>query len=82
MLGPAVCLLAVPLVGCNAMMVMILIVMSMFFYGFLTGGEIPLLCEYSQDLSGTIFGIMNTFGSLSGILGSQITSSIIQTHVG
>lgn len=81
MLGPAIAFALVPLTGCDSTAAISLIFVSMVLYSFLCGGEYPLLTDYAQDFSGTVYGIVNTAGSIAGIMAPTMASAILEMHV-
>ena len=81
MFGCAVCLLLVPIVGCNSSAVIALLLVGMFVYGFITGGEYGVIPEYAPDFSGTVFGFANTFASFTGIVGPMLVGYLLEHGV-
>ncbi|RWS27439.1 Sialin-like protein [Leptotrombidium deliense] len=80
-IGPMVCLLLVPLSGCNKQSIVALIVASMFFFGFCGGGELLIVTEFAPAYSGTIFGFANCFGSITGILAPLFVGILLDENV-
>ena len=78
-MGPAICLLVVPLVGCRVIAVIVLILCSMCLYGFITGGEYPIIPEYAPEFTGTVFGVTNTIASSMGFLAPIIVGQILDS---
>ena len=60
LLGPALCLTIITEIGCNSGAVVSLMITALFLYGFMTGGEWPVISEFAPDFSGTVFGICAT----------------------
>ncbi|CAG2110653.1 unnamed protein product [Medioppia subpectinata] len=60
--------------------VVVLVVLSMCLYGFITGGEYPIIPEYAPEFTGTVFGITNTLASSMGFLAPIIVGQILDTE--
>ncbi|XP_077516978.1 sialin-like isoform X3 [Amblyomma americanum] len=78
LLGPAVCLSLVPLVGCDAKVALVCLVSGMALYGFTVGGQSPLALDIAPDFAGTVMGIVNCMGNLSGMLAPLVTGYFIE----
>ena len=48
-------------------------------YGFLTGGEYPIIPEYAPEFTGTVFGFSNTLASSMGFVAPIIVGQILDT---
>ena len=81
MFGCAVCLLLVPIVGCNSNAVIALLLIGMFIYGFITGGEYGVITEYAPDFAGTVFGVANTLASATGFVGPMLVGYLLDHGV-
>ena len=81
MFGCAVCLLLVPIVGCNSNAVIALLLIGMFIYGFITGGSYGVIAEYAPDFSGTVFGVANTLASTTGFIGPMLVGYLLDNEV-
>ncbi|CAG2104507.1 unnamed protein product, partial [Medioppia subpectinata] len=77
MFGCGLCLLLVPIVGCDGDAVIALLLISMFVYGFISGGEYGVIAEYAPDYSGTVFGVANTLASATGFAGPLIVGVLL-----
>ncbi|GIX95909.1 hypothetical protein CDAR_231441 [Caerostris darwini] len=82
LLGPAVCMVLVPIMGCNHWPVVVLIVMSMFFYGMVGGGDIPAFVDIAPELAGTIFGLANGLAGTTGFLSPLIAGIFLDSDHG
>jgi MFS family permease len=51
-------------------------------YGFITGGEYPIILEFAPEFSGTVFGFSNTFASSTGFLAPIIVGFILDSDSG
>lgn len=80
-LGPAICIFLIPQVGCNSMAVTVLLMLAMFFYEFLSGGEWPIISEFALDFSGTVFGIANTPAMATGLVAPVLVGAFIDENV-
>ena len=77
MIGPAICLTIIPIVGCHSTVVIVCLILSLCSYGMFTGGEWPIISEFAPNSSGVIFGIANAFAVAAGILGPYIVGVIL-----
>ncbi|RWS19914.1 putative sialin-like protein, partial [Leptotrombidium deliense] len=80
-IGPMVCLLLVPLSGCNKQYIVGLIIASMFLSGFCGGGELQIVTEFAPAYSGTVFGFANCFGGVTGILAPLLVGLLLDQNV-
>ncbi|KAG0429863.1 hypothetical protein HPB47_023236 [Ixodes persulcatus] len=78
LLGPALCLGMVPFVGCSHLLAMTFLVMGMTLYGFTVGGQTPVALDIAPDFAGTVMGIVNCMGNLSGMLAPLVTGFFIE----
>ncbi|XP_022699616.1 sialin-like [Varroa jacobsoni] len=78
LMGPAICLALVPWAGCDHMYVMTLLVAGMSLYAFTVGGQNPMPLDMAPNFAGTLMGITNGFGNLSGMAAPLITGWLIQ----
>lgn len=81
MAGPIVCLSLVPAAGCNQTEIVYLLILWMFFYGFITGGEIPTVADMAPDIAGTVFGFANTWSCAMGIFAPMVMGGILANDV-
>jgi MFS family permease len=81
MFGTAVCFVLIPIVDCDKEAVIALLLIGMFIYGFITGGEYAIIAEYAPDYSGTVFGVANTMASATGFIGPLIVGLLLDAGV-
>ncbi len=81
MFGTAVCFVLIPIVDCDRDAVIALLLIGMFIYGFITGGEYAIIPEYAPDYSGTVFGVANTMASVSALIGPLIVGLLLDAGV-
>lgn len=74
-----ICLLIVPVIGCNTELVIVTLVIGMFAYGFVTGGDVIVPAEISVNYPSTIYSGLNSFASLSGSLAPLIAGLILDS---
>ncbi|KAF8786281.1 Sialin like protein [Argiope bruennichi] len=82
LLGPAFCLVLLPVMGCSHWPVVSLIIMSMFFYGMVGGGDIPAFVDIAPELAGTIFGLANGLAGTTGFLSPLIAGIFLDSDHG
>lgn len=81
LIGPAICIGLVPAMGCNSNAVVVLLVLAMLLYGFITGGEWPVISEFAPDFAGTIFGIANIFSMCTAFVAPYIVGVLLDENV-
>jgi MFS family permease len=81
LIGPAICIGLVPAVGCDSNVVVVLLVLAMLLYGFITGGEWPVISEFAPDFAGTIFGIANVFAMCTAFVAPYIVGVLLDEDV-
>ena len=81
MFGCAICLLLVPVVGCNRSAAVALLLVGMFIYGFITGGEYGVISEYAPAFAGTVFGVANTLAATTGFIGPMLIGYLLDHGV-
>ena len=81
MFGAGICLLMLPFVGCNSGAAVALLLLAMFIYGFITGGEYGVIPEYAPAFAGTVFGISNSISSTTGFLGPMLVGFLLDNEV-
>lgn len=77
----AICLLIVPMIDCNTNVIIATLVVGMFAYGFVTGGDVIVPAEISIHYPSTIYSSLNSFSSLSGSLAPLIVGFILETSI-
>ncbi|XP_015783959.1 sialin-like [Tetranychus urticae] len=76
-LGLASGLMIISFLGNQPTIVVIVLIISMFFYGFDTGGNIPIVPEMAPKYVGTAFGFSNTLISASGFIAPALIGYIL-----
>ena len=56
--GPAICLIMIPIAGCNLSSLVTLLVIAMTIFGLNAGGDKIIVVDLSPQYSGTIYGIV------------------------
>lgn len=77
LVGPAICLLLVPLWPCEKVVLIGLLLVAMVIFGLNAGGDKPIVVELAPDHSGTIYGITNAIASLPGIIAPLAVGELI-----
>lgn len=74
-------LITVCYLGDNARLIVVCLVLSMFFYGFNLGGDVPIVPEMAPHLVGTAFGFANTLACASGFIAPALIGAILGDEV-
>ncbi|XP_023217902.1 sialin-like [Centruroides sculpturatus] len=82
LLGPAFCLIAVPIMGCDSSSVVVLLVLSMGLYGMVGGGDIPVFVDIAPEFAGTIFGLANGLAGATGFLTPLVAGIFLDSDHG
>lgn len=77
LVGPAICLIIIPQLGCSLGGLVALLIVSMIIFGFNAGGDKPIVVDIAPDHSGTVYGITNAVASLPGILSPLVVGFLI-----
>lgn len=77
--GSGLMVVGVPLIGCDSVMFLVLICVSMVFYGMQAGGEIPIPVDMSAKYSATLFGLANMCGMTTGFIGPFVVGAVIDS---
>lgn len=80
MLGPALCMALIPLMGCNSTPVTILLLAGMFAYGFFTAGEWTTGSEYAPNSAGTVFGVANSLAFVMGVVAPYLVGILLDSE--
>lgn len=81
MVGPGLCLALVPALGCDESLIMLLIVLAMFFYGSICGGDMAIVSDFAPEVVGSVFGLCNMFSSVAGIIGPIAFGLVVNDNV-
>lgn len=77
LVGPAICLIIIPQLGCSLTGLVTLLIVAMVIFGLNAGGDKPIVVDIAPDHSGTIYGITNAIASLPGILSPLVVGFLI-----
>ncbi|XP_015911678.1 sialin-like isoform X2 [Parasteatoda tepidariorum] len=78
MMGPAMCMALIPLMGCNKGMVILLLTAAMGFQGFAGGGYMSITADMAPHHSATLFGIVNGIGCTAGIFSPMVAGLLLE----
>ncbi|XP_042906641.2 sialin-like [Parasteatoda tepidariorum] len=78
MIGPAVCMSLITLMGCNHVLVIFLLIAAMSFQGFGGGGINSITADMAPHHAATLFGIVNSIGSISGIFAPMVAGVLLE----
>ncbi|XP_042910670.1 sialin-like [Parasteatoda tepidariorum] len=67
--GPAITLIVTTFVGCNSLIIIVLLCIAMTFSGFGLSGYNVTHMDMCPDFAGTLFGITNSIANIAGALG-------------
>lgn len=70
-----------PNIGCDRTAFIVLLVINMATQGLVSGGEYPLINEFSGQYSGTVYGIAMTFDSLARFIAPIIRGELVKQSV-
>ncbi|XP_053640971.2 sialin-like isoform X2 [Cherax quadricarinatus] len=76
MLGPAAVLLVVSYAGCDASLAVSLLCLSLFLNGSITTSLLVNFTDIAPNYSGTVFGISNTFSSITAFIAPMAVGAI------
>ncbi|GBN50753.1 Sialin [Araneus ventricosus] len=82
LLGPAMCMVAIPLVKCDASAVVILLTSAMALFGLCGGGDVSVIVDMAPDFAGKIFGVSNAIASIPGILAPVVAGYFLEGNKG
>lgn len=66
--SPGLLIGLVPLMGCDTLAVVCLLLTGIFFYGFISGSEFMISIDVAPDYSGTVYGLTNAVANLAGFM--------------
>lgn len=81
LIGPAITFGIIPSLGKNPLPVVVLLIMSMGFYGFFAGGDNPIVVDMAPDYSGTLYGFTMAFAAVSGFLAPVFVGFLLDFKV-
>lgn len=76
--GLMMCLLSVPFMGCSVNNTVALLVLGMFLYGLITGGDVIIPAEVSTNFPATIYASINMFSNFAGVLSPLLVGAILE----
>ena len=79
--GPAVCLILIPVFGCDYAVLVTLLILSMVLYGALAGGDNPIVMDIAPDYSGSLYGFTNCIASMPGFIAPVLIGLILEYDV-
>ncbi|XP_067118853.1 uncharacterized protein [Centruroides vittatus] len=82
LLGPGICMAIIPLVGCDSLKVVILLIISMGLFGCIGGGDMVAVVDLAPDYAGTIFGITNGLSCIPGFLAPHLAGILLDKDPG
>lgn len=67
-MGPALCLIVMTYVGCDAIAAIIMLILALAFNGAACQTSLQNHQDLAPNYAGSLYGIMNTFGSFPGFI--------------
>ena len=80
-IGPAACLLVVTYAGCDRMTAVAMMILALTFNGAACQTSLQNHQDLAPNFAGSLYGIMNTFGSFSGFIIPAIIGGLTNEHV-
>ncbi|XP_023218044.1 sialin-like [Centruroides sculpturatus] len=81
-IGPGLCILSIPFIGCNSINVILCLAFSMGFFGFCMAGDVAIVLDLAPDFSGILFGLTNGLSSITGIISPYVAGLILDKDQG
>ncbi|XP_022237128.1 sialin-like isoform X2 [Limulus polyphemus] len=72
------CLIAVPLLRCNHVGILSVLILSMVFLAITTGGDTPVPLDLAPAYAGAVMGIVNTVTNCSGIFAPMVAGALTE----
>ncbi|XP_023217578.1 uncharacterized protein LOC111619972 [Centruroides sculpturatus] len=82
MLGPAICLISIPLIGYNPLMVIIMLTLSLGLFGMTGGGDFPTVVDMAPSFAGVIYSLVNSVGCSSAVFCPYIAGILLEESHG
>ncbi|XP_067118854.1 sialin-like [Centruroides vittatus] len=82
MLGPAICLIAIPLIGYNPLMVIIMLTLSLGLFGMTGGGDFPTVVDMAPSFAGVIYSLVNSVGCSSAVFCPYVAGVLLEESHG
>lgn len=71
-------MLLVPLIGCSAILSVIVLIVGMLLYGLVMGGDVIVPVEVSRNFATTIYSCINMLANTSGIVAPLVIGMILE----
>ncbi|XP_023234204.1 sialin-like [Centruroides sculpturatus] len=81
-IGTSVCMICIPLVGCDSTNVIIILVMTSGFMGFVGGGDIPIIMNMAPKYTGPLYGLTGGMATVSGFLSPYVAGLFLDKNQG
>lgn len=83
MITPAICLLLITIFKDenDRNIVIVLLIIAMFGYGFITGGEWTMVSDFAPNFVGTVSGVTLMLGFINGILAPYIVGIVLDSNM-
>ncbi|XP_054722802.1 sialin-like, partial [Uloborus diversus] len=82
LVGPACCMVSIPVVRCDADAVVALLTGAMALFGLCGGGDVSVVADMTPDFAGKIFGVSNAIASVPGILSPVLAGYFLEGNKG
>ena len=79
--GPAVCLLGMTYAGCDKIVAVCMLILALAFNGAACQTSLQNHQDLAPNYAGSLYGIMNTFGSFPGFILPPIIGLLTKEHV-
>jgi len=80
-MGPAICLVIMTYVGCDATTAIIMLILALAFNGAACQTSLQNHQDLAPNYAGSLYGIMNTFGSFPGFIIPPIIGALTNERV-
>lgn len=80
-MGPAICLIIMTYAGCDATTLMVMLILALTFNGAACQTSLVNHQDLAPNFAGSLYGVMNTFGSFSGFIIPPIIGALTNERV-
>ncbi|XP_023218026.1 sialin-like isoform X2 [Centruroides sculpturatus] len=80
--GPAACIVAIPVLGCESTTVIICLIIGMGCFGFNNSGDVAIVLDLAPEFAGVIYGLTNGLCNIAGILSPYAAGVILDRNQG
>lgn len=80
-MGPAACLIVMTYAGCDATIAMVMLIFALAFNGAACQTNLQNHQDLAPNYAGSLYGIMNTFGSFPGFIIPPIIGALTNERV-